>query len=274
MNAVRNFRATVNYALASGAGLIMLAPIYLVFVNALKTQTDSATMGMELPLTPQWANFGTVIDQGKLVEAFFNSVIYSVGGTVLSVLVSAFAAYVLARNRRRRHEIIYMLLIMGIAIPTNFVTLTKVMQVTGLIDSQIGIILLYAATQIPFSVFLIYAFIDTLPKELDEAAFIDGCSPLRTFGSIILPLLKPVLVTCGVLNMLNLWNEFLMPLYFLNSTRNWPMTLAVYNFFGQFQSNWALVSADVVLTILPMIIIYVLAQRWILSGVSAGAVKG
>jgi raffinose/stachyose/melibiose transport system permease protein len=255
MNAVRNFRATVNYALASGAGLIMLAPIYLVFVNALKTQTDSATMGMELPLTPQWANFGTVIDQGKLVEAFFNSVIYSVGGTVLSVLVSAFAAYVLARNRRRRHEIIYM-------------------QVTGLIDSQIGIILLYAATQIPFSVFLIYAFIDTLPKELDEAAFIDGCSPLRTFGSIILPLLKPVLVTCGVLNMLNLWNEFLMPLYFLNSTRNWPMTLAVYNFFGQFQSNWALVSADVVLTILPMIIIYVLAQRWILSGVSAGAVKG
>ena len=274
MYGIRTFRATVNNLLAGGAGLIMLAPIYLVFVNALKTQTDSATMGMELPLNPQWANFGIVIDQGKLVEAFFNSVIYSVGGTVISVLVSAFAAYVLARRRTRRHEIIYFLLIMGIAIPTNFVTLTKVMQVTGLIDSQIGIILLYAATQIPFSVFLIYVFIDTLPRELDEAAFIDGCTPLRTFGSIILPLLKPVLVTCGVLNMLNLWNEFLMPLYFLNSTHNWPMTLAVYNFFGQFQSNWALVSADVVLTILPMILVYLLAQKWILSGVSAGAVKG
>ena len=274
MYAVKTFRATINNLLASGVGLIMLAPIYLVFANALKTQTDSATMSMELPLHPQWANFATVIDQGKLVEAFFNSVLYSVGGTVVAVGLSAFAAYVLARHRRRRHEIIYMLLIMGIAIPTNFVTLTKVMQVTGLIDSQIGIIMLYAATQIPFSVFLIYAFIDTLPVDLDEAAFIDGCSPLRTFFSIIVPLLKPVLVTCGVLDLLNLWNEFLMPLYFLNSTRNWPMTLAVYNFFGQFQSNWALVSADVVLTILPMIIIYLLAQRWILSGISAGAVKG
>ncbi len=274
MYAVRTFRATINNLLASGAGLIALAPIYLVFANALKTQTDSATMSMELPLNPQWGNFATVIDQGKLVEAFFNSVLYSVGGTVLSVLVSALAAYVLARRRTRRHEIIYMLLIMGIAIPTNFVTLTKVMQVTGLIDSQLGIILLYAATQIPFSVFLIYAFIDTLPRELDEAAFIDGCSPMRTFRSIILPMLTPVLVTCGVLNMLNLWNEFLIPLYFLNSTHNWPMTLAVYNFFGQYESNWALVSADVVLTIMPMILIYVVAQRWILSGVSAGAVKG
>ena len=274
MYSLRTFRATVNNLLASGAGLVALAPIYLVFVNALKTQTDSATMGVELPLNPQWGNFGTVIDQGKLLTAFFNSVLYSVGGTVLSVLVSALAAYVLARHRSRRHEIIYALLIMGIAIPTNFVTLTKVMQVTGLIDSQIGIILLYAATQIPFSVFLIYAFIDSLPRELDEAAFIDGCSPIRTFFSIIFPVLTPVVVTCGVLNMLNLWNEFLMPLYFLNSTDHWPMTLAVYNFFGQFQSNWALVSADVVLTILPMILVYVVAQRWILSGVSAGAVKG
>ncbi len=274
MYAVRTIRAPINNLLASGAGLIALAPIYLVFANALKNQTDSATMSMEFPLNPQWANFATVIDKGKLVEAFFNSVLYSVGGTVLSVLVSALAAYVLARRRTRRHEIIYLLLIMGIAIPTNFVTLTKVMQVTGLIDSQLGIILLYAATQIPFSVFLIYAFIDTIPRELDEAAFIDGCSPIRTFVSVIRPMLTPVLVTCGVLDLLNLWNEFLIPLYFLNSTHNWPMTLAVYNFFGQYESNWALVSADVVLTITPMILIYAVAQRWILSGVSAGSVKG
>ena len=274
MNPIRPFRATIANLIASGAGLIAIAPVYLVFVNALKTQTEATSMDVTLPANPQWGNFATVIDQGKLLTAFFNSVLYSVGGTVVAVAVSALAAYVLARRRTRRHEIIYMLLIMGIAIPTNFVTLTKVMQVTGLIDSQIGIILLYAATQIPFTVFLIYAFVDTLPRELDEAAFIDGCTPIRTFVSIILPMLTPVLVTAGVLDMLNLWNEFLMPLYFLNSTDHWPMTLAVYNFFGQYQSNWALVSADVVLTILPMILIYALAQRWILSGVSAGAVKG
>ncbi len=274
VTAIRALGATLTNSLAAGSGLIAVAPVYLVFVNALKTQPEASSMGVDLPLNPQWSNFSTVIDQGKLVSAFFNSLLYSVGGTILAVLFSALAAYVLARHRTRRHEIIYLLLIMGIAIPTNFVTLMKVMQTTHLIDTQIGIILLYAATQIPFSVFLIYAFIDTLPRELDEAAFIDGCSPVRTFVSIVFPMLTPVLVTCGVLCMLNLWNEFLMPLYFLNNTNNWPMTLAVYNFFGQFQSNWALVSADVVLTILPMILIYVLAQRWILSGVSAGAVKG
>jgi raffinose/stachyose/melibiose transport system permease protein len=274
MGPIRTLHSMLNNFLASGVAVIVLAPVYLVFVNALKTPYEASSMGVSLPLSPQWANFGTVIDEGKLVSAFFNSVLYAVGGTVLAVLASAMAAYVLARRQTRTHRLFYLLLIMGIAIPTNFVTLTKVMQLTGLIDTQIGIILLYSATQIPFSVFLMYAFINTVPRELDEAAFIDGCGPVRTFRSIILPLLAPVVVTCAVLNMLNLWNEFLMPLYFLNSTGNWPMTLAVYNFFGQFQSSWNLVSADVVLTILPMVLVYLVAQRWILSGVSAGAVKG
>jgi len=267
-------RGAITNITAGGASLIALAPIYLVFVNALKTQADASSMGVDVPSHLQWGNFDTVITQGKLVTAFFNSALYSFGATALAVLASALAAYVLARHRTRRHQIIYLLLIAGIAIPTNFVTLTKVMQVTHLIDTQVGMILLYAATQIPFSVFLIYAFVDTLPRELDEAAFIDGCSPLRTFFSIILPMLTPVLVTCGVLDLLNVWNEFLMPLYFLNSTQNWPMTLAVYNFFGQYQADWSLVSADVVLTILPVILIYIVAQRWILSGLGSGAVKG
>jgi raffinose/stachyose/melibiose transport system permease protein len=271
---MRTLRSAVSHFMASGVGILALAPLYIIVVNALKTPYDASSMGVGLPVNPQFGNFGTVIDQGKLVSAFMNSVIYSVGGTVLAVVTSAMAAYVLARHRRRSHQVIYLLLIAGIAIPTNFVTLTKVMQMTGLIDTQLGIILLYAATQIPFSVFLMYAFINTLPQELDEAAFIDGCGPVRTFVSIILPLLTPVLATCAILDMLNLWNEFLMPLYFLNSTANWPMTLAVYNFFGQFQSSWNLVSADVLLTILPMIAIYLIAQRWILSGVSAGSVKG
>lgn len=97
---------------------------------------------------------------------------------------------------------------------------------------------------------------------------------MRAFVSVILPMLTPVLVTCAVLNILNVWNEFLLPLYYLNSGTAWPMTLAIYNFFGQFAADWSLVSADVVLTILPVILIYLVAPRWILSGVSAGAVKG
>ena len=200
--------------------------------------------------------------------------LYAVTATLIGVTLSAMAAYVLSRNRTRFNRGIYLFIIMGIAIPTNFVTLTKVMQVTQLINTQWGIIVLYSAAQIPLNVFLFYAFIQSLPRELDEAAILDGCSPLRLFFSVIYPLLTPVLVTASVLNLLAIWNEFLLPLYYLNRSANWPMTLAIYNFFGQFQSDWSLVSADIVLTILPVILIYLLAQRFILSGLTTGAVKG
>ena len=271
---MKTIRGLFNNLIASGASLIMFIPIYLVFVNALKTKAEASSMGIELPTVLQWSNFATVIERGKLVGAFGNSVLYAFAATAIGITAAALAAYVLSRHRTRRNRAVYFFLIMGIAMPTNFVTLTQVMQWTRLINTQLGIILLYAASQIPFSVFLIYAFIETLPRELDEAALIDGCSSLQLFFKVIYPLLTPVLVTSAVLNILNIWNEFLMPLYYLNRSTSWPMTLAVYNFFGQFQSDWSLVSADVVLTILPVIIIYLIAQRFILSGMSAGAVKG
>ena len=269
----KSIKSSFNHIIAILIGLITFTPIYLVFVNSIKTKAEASSMGVQFPEQIQWSNFATVVEKGKLVSAFGNSVLYAFASTFIGVTVAALAAYVLSRNRTRFNRAVYFFMIMGIAMPTNFVTLTKVMQVTHLINTQLGIILLYAASQIPFTVFLIYAFIESLPRELDEAAIIDGCSPLRLFFSVIYPLLTPVLVTSAVLNFLGIWNEFLLPLYYLNSSTNWPMTLAVYNFFGQFQSDWSLVSADVVLTILPVIVVYLLAQRFILSGMVAGAVK-
>jgi raffinose/stachyose/melibiose transport system permease protein len=271
---MKTFSKVTNNFLAIVASLITIIPIYLVFTNSLKTKAEASSMSMALPTAPQWSNFVTVIEKGKLAIAFGNSVLYAVASTLIGITISALAAYVLSRNRTRLNRAIYFFLIMGIAMPTNFVTLTKVMQLTHLINTQLGIILLYAAGQIPFSVFLIYAFVESIPRELDEAAIIDGCSPLRLFFSVIYPLLTPVLVTAAVLNLLGIWNEFLMPLYYLNRSTYWPMTLAIYNFFGQYQSDWSLVSADVVLTILPAIIVYIVAQRFILSGMVSGAVKG
>ncbi|GIK71303.1 MAG: sugar ABC transporter permease [Chloroflexota bacterium] len=272
--AIRRMQSIINHLLALAVSLIMFIPVYLVFVNALKTRAEAAAMSAAFPTVLMWENFATVIERGKLVTAFGNSVLYAVSATVIGTTAAALAAYVLSRNRTRFNRFIYFFIIMGIAMPTNFVTLMKVMQMTRLLNTQLGIILLYAAASIPFSVFLIYAFIGTLPRELDEAAIIDGCSPLRLFFSVIYPLLTPVLVTAGVLNLLGIWNEFLLPLYYLNSSAYWPMTLAVYNFFGQFQADWSLVSANIVLTILPVIIVYLFAQRFILSGMTAGSVKG
>jgi len=271
---VKFLRSGFLSVLAVFCSLVAFIPVYLVFANSVKTRTEASSMSAELPTVFQWSNFATVIEKGKLLGAFTNSILYAFAATAIGITVSALAAYVLSRNRTRFNRFIYFFLIMGIAMPTNFVTLTKVMQVTQLNNTQFGVILLYAAMQIPFSVFLIYAFIETLPRELDEAAIMDGCSPPRLFFSVIFPLLTPVLVTAAVLNILGIWNEFLIPLYYLNRSAYWPMTLAVYNFFGQFQQDWSLVSADVVLTILPVILIYLLAQRYILSGLVAGAVKG
>jgi raffinose/stachyose/melibiose transport system permease protein len=271
---MRTLRSVTYNLLAGGVSLIMLTPVCLVFMNALKTRTQASSMGMDLPTALQWQNFATVIERGKLLTAFGNSVLYAVASTVIGITLSALAAYVLARHRTRLNRALYFVIVMGIAMPTNFVTLTKVMQLTHLINTQLGIILLYTASHIPLNVFLVYAFIASLPRELDEAAIIDGASPLRLFFSIIYPLLTPVLVTAAVLNLLDIWNEFLLPLYYLNKSTNWPMTLAIYNFFGQYQSDWSLVSADIVLTILPVILIYLLAQRYILAGLTIGAVKG
>lgn len=254
--------------------IILLTPLVLILLNSLKTSQAAADMNLSLPDTIQLSNFITVIQKGKLDTAFVNSMIYSVFSVLLCTLTSSMAAYVLSRNRSKANKIVYFIIVLGITMPINFIALMKVMQLLDINNTQIGIILLYASIQTPFNVFLIYSFVGKIPRDIDEAAIIDGCSPLRLFFSVIIPLLKPVLVTVAVLTFLNTWNEYIMPLYFLNDSKYWPMTLAVYNFFGMYFRDWNLICADITLTSLPVIIVYLLGQRYIVSGMTAGAVKG
>jgi raffinose/stachyose/melibiose transport system permease protein len=265
---------TRNNLIAIFACLLVIVPVYVVVVNSLKDSAGARTMNGALPESLHLENFMTVIERGKLGQTFVNSMLYATSATIISTILAAMAAYVLSRTKTRLNRFVYFFIVMGIAMPLNFFTLTKVMQITHLINTQIGIIILYAATQLPFNIFLIYGFVDAIPQELDEAAIIDGCGPIRLFVSVIFPLLMPVIVTAGVLNFVGVWNDFLLPLYYLNKSAYWPMTLAVYNFFGQFQQDWNLVSADIVLTVIPVLIIYLVGQRFILSGLTAGAVKG
>lgn len=270
----KQLKRLAYHTIAVIISLLMFIPIYLVLVNSLKDSVQARAMGIEFPTSFHWENYLTVIEEGKLGQAFANSLLYAVFANVICITFSTGAAFVLSRNRTKLNRFLYFFIVMGIAIPLNYVTMTKVMQLTQLINTQLGIILLYAAFRIPFSVFVIYAFVETIPREIDEAAIIDGCSPLQLFLSIIVPLLKPAMVTVAVLNFLDYWSEFVMPLYFLSSSDKWPMTLAVYNFFGIYEANWNLVSADVVLTILPVLLVYLFGQKYIISGISAGAVKG
>ncbi len=261
-------------ALAWVLSLILITPLLLILVNSFKDSVAASDMNLALTANPQWSNYSVVIEKGKLGTTFLNSLIYSVGSVLLCTLVSSMAAYVMSRNARKLHRFLYLFIVLGIAMPINFVTLMKVMQFVRLINTRIGIVLLYTATQVPFNVFLIHSFVSKIPQEIDEAAIIDGATPLGLFVRVVLPLLKPVLVTVMVLTFLNTWNEFVMPLYFLGNSNKWPMTLAVYNFFGMYFKDWNLVCADIVLTSAPVILVYLLGQKYIVAGMTAGAIKG
>ena len=264
----------VKNIIAWSAALLVMVPLALSLINAFKSDGETLTMTLSLPKTWQFSNFATVIEKGKLVRSFFNSFLYAGSATILTVLFAGLAAYVFSRRRSKGMGILYMYVVLGMVIPVNYVTLTKIMQITHLNNHAVGIILLYTAMQLPFSIFLIYGFVSKVPVEMDEAAILDGCTAVQLYTRVVFPMLKSAVVTAGVLCFLNTWNEFIMPLYFLHSSEKWPMTLAVYNFFGQYETSWNLICADVLLTCLPVLILYLTCQKYIVGGQTEGAVKG
>jgi raffinose/stachyose/melibiose transport system permease protein len=254
--------------------LVFILPFYVVLVNSFKTAPEANSMSIALPKAFQFSNYAKVIEQGKLMSSFGNSMLYSVASVAIIIAAVLSAAFVISRNMKGVNKAFYYFIITGLALPINQIALMKVLQMLHLMNTRLGVILIYAAVNIPLSLFLAYGFIGTIPRELDEAAMLEGCTPFSMFVKIILPLLKPIASTLAVLNMMAVWNDFTMPLYYLNSSKKWPMTLAVYNFFGTYENSWNLVSADIILTILPVMVVFVIGQKYIVGGVSAGAVKG
>ncbi len=255
--------------------VICLVPLVLILFNSLKDSIHASEMNLQLPQLPiQWSNFAVVIEKGKLFASFLNSLTYSVGSVLLCTVFAALAAYVFSRNQTKLNQILYLYMVLGITMPINYVALTKVLMVLQLNNTRGGIVLLYTAMQLPFTVFLFHGFVAKVPVELDEAAIIDGCNVWKLFFYIVFPMMKPAVATAVVLTFLNTWNEFVSPLYFLSSSTKWPMTLSVYNFFGIYFKDWNLVCADIVLTSAPVLLVYLFGQKYIVSGMTAGAVKG
>lgn len=254
--------------------LVIVIPLFLVLVNSLKDRAGASLMSLSLPKVLHFENYRKVIEEGNLLRSFINSVAVTAASVVLSIVASSLASFVLARNRTKLNNAIYYYLLLGLIAPLNMITVIKTLQIIGLMNTYPGIILLYTALLMSFSVFLYYGFMNTVPRELDESAFIDGSSSLQLFVRIVFPLLKPVTITIMVINFMGVWNNFIIPLYVLNRSSMWPMTLAIYNFYGRRISEWQLVNADVVLTIAPVVVLYIIGQRYIISGMTAGAVKG
>ena len=254
--------------------LFVLVPFLLVFLNSVKTQAEANNMDLSLPHNGvQWENYAIAMEEGKLINAFKNSAIITLGTVAGIVVLCSLAAFVLSRNRSRLTKGLYLYLLIGMFGSINMVTMVRILKILHLNNTYLGTIFVYIALQTSFSIFLLYGFINSIPKEIDEAAIMDGCTGLKLFFKVIFPLLRPVIVTLIIIIFMGTWSDFLIPLYSIGRTTMWPMTMAIFNFFGIYVNQWNLIYATIVLTVIPILIVYLVGQKYIISGMTAGAVK-
>lgn len=271
--AIKKIKQLLKFLFVALCSFVILLPIYFIVVNSLKTVAESKMLNFALPGEIQWRNYVEVIKSANLIRAFFNSMLMASVSSAISVLVSSMAAYALSRRRTKVHNALYMYFFLGLIAPVNHVTTLFTLKMLHLQNTYTGMILDFAACGIPFLVFLYYGFFDNIPRELDEAAVIDGCGAYQLFFKVVFPLLKPATITGIVLNFMGAWNDFVTPLYLLSDSKKLGMTNSIYHFFGEHFNDWNMVFADIVLTVIPIMIIYVVGQKYIVSG-TAGAVKG
>lgn len=255
--------------------LIYVIPIWMVLVNSIKEPAEANMMGISLPSDGifHWANYLQVIDEGGIVRAFFNGIIESAGSVILIIFAASAAAFVIARENSRLCNGIFLLFVFGLIVPVAYIPTYLVLDRLNLLDTYAGIILIFTTYGLPQSIFLYVQFIKTIPRELDEAAILDGSTSFQLFRKVIFPLLKPITATVFILSFVGAWNDVMIPMFFVNGNK-WALPLTVYNFYGGYMKAWNLIFADIIITISPLIIIYLAAQKHIVEGMTAGAVKG
>lgn len=256
--------------------LLFISPLYLVIVNAFKGYDEVLTSTAALPKAFNFDNFVTVWEQLNFPVVFMNTAIITVVSVAGILLISSMAAHRLVRSPGKVSSIIFFLIVSAMIIPfqTMMIPLVKVASNFNMIDSIPGLIMMYFGFGVPLAVFLYHGFIKGIPVELEEAAAIDGAGPFRTFFRIVFPLLTPITVTIGILHTLWIWNDFLLPYLMLGSPEKQTISLASYIYFGQYMTQWNYALAALTLAIIPVIILYLFLQRFIIEGIAAGAVKG
>ena len=254
--------------------LIFFFPVLMAIINSFKTRGEILASAIALPSAPTFANYAAVIEATDFIKVFFNSCLVTGGGIVLNLLVSALAGYALARWRSKWANILTLLFLSSMFVPFHTImiallTTARDLKLTGHIW---GLILIYCGLQCPIPIFLIKGFVHSVPRELEEAAMIDGCGTVRLFLSIVLPMLKLILATVSVLNVLWIWNDYLLPYLILGKPLTIP--LSQMYFYGQYNQQWHLIMAGFVVSTIPVVIFFLFMQKYIINGIASGAVKG
>lgn len=257
--------------------VIFLVPFAFVILQAMKTPADASRLSFSWP--EQIAFLDNLIEvltlrDGIVLRAFVNSTILTVTSVTIMVIVAAMVGFVLQRRASQWNPVVNFFVLAGLIVPPAVVPTIWLLQLLGLFKTMPGLILIEATFGLSFCILLFRAFVGTIPRELDEAALIDGVGPLRLFFMVVLPLMKPTVITVIVVQAVNVFNDFTNPLYFLPGDENATVQLTLYNFLSQSLNQWNLLFTDVLLITIPPLIMYIFFNRQIVVGMTSGAVKG
>jgi len=256
--------------------VVFVGPWLFIAFMAGKTAPEAADMTLSLPQHPQYgANVVAVVQASDflLVRAFLNSLILTILSIAVLVVVSAMAGFVLERRTSRFLTVANALILVGLMLPPSVMTTIWLLQGLGLYKTLFGLVMIEVALGFPFAVLLYRAFMVTLPRELDEAAMLEGCSGWTLYFRIIFPLLKSVSATVIVLSAVNVFNDFVNPLYFLPGAQNATVQLTLFNFMTRYSTQWNLLFTNVLLLTLPPLVLFLFFNKQIVAGMVAGAVK-
>ena len=268
-------RSVVRSAVVLIIALICAVPLWYILINTFKTVPDMATNPLGLP--KQWTlrNYTRAFATVPIVRSLVNTLIVTFFGVLFQVLIGALAAYGMILRKSIFTSVIGVILMIAFVIPTQstLIPLYRMESSVGLVNTLLGLIVMYLGGAV-FCYFLIVGYMQSLPFELIEAARIDGAGPLRIFWSIVLPLIRPILTTVVVFQTMSTWNDFMTANVFISSSNLRTIVLQVYNAVGQFTTDWPSFMTITVLALIPVFIFFIFCQKWIVSGLVAGAVKG
>jgi raffinose/stachyose/melibiose transport system permease protein len=266
-----HLRSNLVLILVSAA---IIFPLLFLVNTSLKSSQEFLATPTTWTSSLHWENFAKAWQEAKLGRYFLNTVAYAIGAVTLICLVNVMAAYPLARGHFRGANALYLLFVSGLFMPGSLVPMIYLMKSVNLMNTAPGYVLLLTGGSIPLTILILTGFIRTVPREIDEAAVIDGCSYLRFIFTILVPLIKPALATVALLNSIGVWNDFIGPLIYLPDPAKRTLSSGLYVFFGQFSTNWTIVAASILIIVVPILVIYIFLQRYIVAGITTGAVKG
>lgn len=261
------------YAICAIMTFIVLFPFFLVILTSFKSVSESSVVDLSMPKKFLWENFSYVIQQGHLIRAFKNSLIITISVVILTVIVASMTAFVLTRRTDRLSKIFSGYFLIGMIAPLSLIPEVIIVKTIGLSGTYLSIILIHVAVRMPLSIMIYGGIIKGIPRSLDESALLEGCGFFKMFFRVIFPLLKPAIFTNVIIVFMGVWNDFQISLYFITDTAKSTVPLSIYSFVGYMTYKWNYVCAFIVLSILPILIVYIFAQKYIVDGMIAGAVK-